>query len=398
MRNMQRIIRIWVGVLLAITACCAADDSLEGYFFPDKVGAWEYRRMTYDLFQYRGNDLGFERGHDKPFSDKVQGIFDIVRANPVFNPPLGFQARATTTWASIIGLPANTPLNANFQVTFYYFINEAGKASWGGEANTSFNMHFNPKNPLYKYVFLTTPDNFVIYKEPHETSRAGDVPIYDEDMIVLSGRKPWIPATCEQYLTAWLKTRAAVIAETESRIAAYDASAPYKAWLAEKPKRLKSIEDVYQSLKRSNPQKAEEMRAQMQKMEVEMEAGLKKNQVPASEGNNAGLDMLRRTEANVRHLLESMTSGQKATAAWYKRDESGLEAGLVAPGTTDARALIVLNPQMYDRTLPQAEIQLIMVEFEDFRGLSEAHVGRRRLLQFRDTADWARIAKIIGIR
>jgi hypothetical protein len=299
-----------------------------------------------------------------------------------------------TNWTS------GAPLSADFQVIFYYFINVDGKASWGGEANTSFTMHFNPKDLLSKYVFLTTADDFVIYKEPHETSRVGDVPIYDEDLIVLSrtGRKPWIPATREQYLRAWLKTREAVIAEAESHIAAYDASAPYKAWLAEKPQRQKAIEEAYQGLKRSNPQKAEEIRAQMQKMEAEMEAGLKKNQIPAPEGQDVGLEMLRRTAADARHLLESMTPAEKATAAWFMRDDSGLEAGLVAPDTPDARALMVLNPKMYDRSLPKTDIQLITVDFEDFHALSDAHVGRSRLMQFRDTADWARIAKIIGTK
>jgi hypothetical protein len=122
MRNMRRIIGIWLGVMLAVTAGNAADDSVEGYFFPDKAGAWEYKLFSNAVLQFHGKDLGCKVGPDKPFCDKVQLIFDVARANPVFNPPLGFQARAMTAWAST-GLPAGARLSADFQVIFYYFVN-----------------------------------------------------------------------------------------------------------------------------------------------------------------------------------------------------------------------------------------------------------------------------------
>jgi len=70
------------GVLFGATGGNAADDSLEGNFFPDKPGAWEYKLLGHNVLQHHGNDLGCKVGPDKPFCDKIQLIFDIARAHP----------------------------------------------------------------------------------------------------------------------------------------------------------------------------------------------------------------------------------------------------------------------------------------------------------------------------
>lgn len=382
-----------------ILLAAATVDSQDNLYYPDTPGEWQNKIYTEDIFQYFGKNLGFSLERAKQFRANVRPIIETIRRTPVFNPPLGFQAVAATQWRSY-GLPAGAPMSADFSVTFYYFIKEYGKLSWGGEANTSFRMKFNPTYTLTGYEFLKTPDGFVIYDEPHETSRVDNAPVYDDGLIILHkpNRKPWIPATREQYLTAWLKVRAADIAKIEADSAAYDASGPYKAFLADKPKRQKAMEETYRRMKQSNPQKAEEMRAQWQKTEQAMEVGLKRNQVPATAGNDRGVELLRAKETEARQLLESMTASQKAAPAWYKAEKDKIGAGLVDPGTPEARAMVVPNPEMYDRSLPQSDIQLITVVFEGFRGKSERHIGRLRLMQFRDTADWARISKLIVAR
>jgi hypothetical protein len=388
-----------IGSMAVILLASTIVDSQESPYFPDMPGEWQNKIYTEDIFQYFSRNLGFSLEHVNQFRANVRLIIDAIRRTPVFNPPLGFQAVATTQWRSH-GLPASAPMSAEFQVVFYYFINEGGKPAWGGEANSSFCMKFNPANPLNGYEFLKTPDGFVIYEEPRETSRYDGATVYDEGLIMLHkpNRRPWIPATGEQYLTAWLKLRAADIAKIEADTAAYDASGPYKAFLADKPNRQKAMEETYRKMKQSNPQKAEEMRAQWQKTEEGMEAGLKRNQVPAAAGNNRGVDALRAKETETRHLLESMTPSQKSSPAWYKADGDKIGAGLADPSVPGARAMVIPNPDIYDRSLPQSDIQVITVVFEGFRGHSDRHIGRIRLLQFRDTADWARISKLIAAR
>jgi hypothetical protein len=398
MRQMRSILGAGLVILLAAIIGGAAGDSTD-YYFPDKQGAWQDRIYTEDIFQYYGKELGITLQGAKLFRNKVQSVIDVIRVNPVFNPPMGFQAVSNSQWRCE-KLKASAPRSAEFAVIFYYFVNTNGQPEWGGEANTSFKMSFNLANPLSGYEFLRAPNGFVIYGGPRETSRVGNTPVYDEDLIVLHkpDRSPWIPATCEQYLTAWLQTRAAEIAETVSAIAAYDTADPYKKFLADKPKRQKAMEETYRQLSRSNPQKAEELRAQWQKMEEGMEAGLKNNRIqPMPAENEKALELLRSKVAETRQLLDSMTPSRKASPAWFKPEDQRLGPGLVDPGTPESNVLMVLNPEMYDRSRPSSDIQLIAVKFEDFRGLSEEHIGRRRLMQFRDAADWSRIAEIIGI-
>jgi hypothetical protein len=395
---MQKMLSIIVVMAVLLLASKKAG-SQENPYFPDKPGEWQNKLYTEDIFQFFSKDLGFSLERAKLFRANVKPIIDTIRRTPVFNPPLGFQAVATTQWRSYV-LPAGAPIRAEFSVIFYYFINEGGKPAWGGEANSSFCMKFNPENPLNGYEFLKAPDGFVIYEDPRETSRADGAPVYDENLIILhkSDRKPWIPATREQYLTAWLKLRAYEIAKIEADMAAYDASGPYKAFLADKPKRQKAMEETYRKMKQSNPQKAEELRAQWQKTEEGMEAGLKRNQAPATAGSNKGVEALRAKETEARRLLESMTPSQKAAPAWFKAEEDKIGVGLADPGTPGARALVVPNPEMYNRSLPQSDIQLITVVLEGFRGHSDRHIGRIRLLQFRDAAEWARISKLIAAK
>lgn len=381
-------------LLVAIAALSQQDD-----YFPDKSGEWQNKLYTNDIFQYFGKDLGITLQSAQQFRGKIKPILDAVRATPVFNPPLGFQAVASTQWRSS-KLPAGTPIRADFTVTLYYFINVDGKPSWGGEANTSFCMKFNPENPLNGYEFLKTPRGFVIYGEPRETSRVGGVPVYDDGLVIIHkpDRKPWIPATREQYLTGWLQQRAAEIAKIEADSAAYDQSAPYKAFLADRQKRQKAMEETYRRIKQSNPEKADELRAQWLKTEEGIEAGLKKNPVPAAAGTDRAVAMLRAKETEARQLLESMTPSQKRVPAWYRAEGDKTGHGLVDPGTSGAGPLVIPNPEMYDRSLPESDIQMIAVVLEDFRGKSDRHIGRNRLLKFRDTADWARISALIGAR
>ena len=103
------IMMVATGVLMAVAVGNAAEDSLEDYFFPNKAGAWEYKLSGYNVLRYQGKDLGCKMGPEKPFCDKVQLIFDIARANRVFNPLLGFQARATTS--GLNGATAPIPMS-----------------------------------------------------------------------------------------------------------------------------------------------------------------------------------------------------------------------------------------------------------------------------------------------
>jgi hypothetical protein len=107
------------------------------------------------------------------------------------------------------------------------------------------------------------------------------------------------------------------------------------------------------------------------------------------------LKMLRDGEAAARRKREALTPEQRKMPAFYQRDEWALGDGLVLARTPESRALVVVNPALYDRTRPASDIQLIVVQFVDFRGLPADHIGRVRLLTLRDTMDWPAVSAVM---
>jgi hypothetical protein len=189
--------------------------------------------------------------------------------------------------------------------------------------------------------------------------------------------------------------RAAEIQKMEADVATLAAADPYATWLAERPMRLKNQEEAYQRIKKTDPDQAEALRAQMQKMETEIEARLKKTDVKPTADTAKSLQMLRDGEAAARRKLEALTLEQRKMPAFYERDEWALGDGLVLARTPESHALVVVNPALYDRARPASDIQVIVVRFVDFGGLPVDHIGRVRLLTLRDTMDWPAVAAVM---
>jgi hypothetical protein len=393
--------RRWVMALALCLSVVTLTAGLQGgepqsHFYPNRVGSFQDKDLTFDILTYFGRDLNVPLDEVRRFRPKVQAIYDIVRKHAVFNPPTGFEARAGRQWRGW-ERPAGAPLQGDVSVVFYYFINVDGKPSWGGEANTSVSLRINPSEPMPWNPFIIDPDGTKVWNERPVTSRVKGVPVYDEDTIFLCevGPAPWIPATREQYLTTWLHVRAAEIQKMEADIARLADADPYAKWLAERPTRLQNQEEVYQRIKKTNLDQAEALRAQMQKMEAEMEARLKKMDVKPTADTAKSLQMLRDGEAAARRRLEALTPEQRKMPAFYQRDEWALGDGLVRARTSESHALVVVNPALYDRTRPASDIHLIVVQFVDFRGLPADHIGRVRLLTLRDTMDWPAVSAVM---
>jgi hypothetical protein len=115
---------------------------------------------------------------------------------------------------------------------------------------------------------------------------------------------------------------------------------------------------------------------------------------------------LRERVAHLRAELAALSPAACRTQAWHVAPESALESGLVAPGTAEARPLVVVNPDLLDRSLPRTAVQIITLRLNwgtyldpqarsvDTIG-SDDHVSIRRLWQLLNQADWTKLAAMV---
>ncbi len=62
----------------------------------------------------------------------------------------------------------------------------------------------------------------------------------------------------------------------------------------------------------------------------------------------------------LRAQLRSLSPAERSAQAWV----SNPELGLAAPGSPEARPLVTLNPDFFDRTRPRTKVQLVILRFE----------------------------------
>jgi hypothetical protein len=388
------------GVVLGASVVAAGMVSARGMgqHFPDRPGQWEYRAISEP-----GKEFGLSVEQNRTFTAKVNSIASIVRETSVFNPPLGFQARARADYFTVDCLYhpcAGQPARAALSVILYYFVEANGKVAWGGEANTSFEMrlndppHFFGRRYSLWYEGLRLSDGREICFEPHETGRVAGAPVYDGNLIVIAtrGRPAWVPVTRGDYLTALIALRQEDLRKAEAGVAKLQARDAYDQWLADRPKRLEAAEAMYQQLKKTDPAKAEQMRVKMEQMEAEIGARLKASRL-APAGPDKALEYLRTATTALQRERARMTPAERDSPAWLRRS-SDLGSGLAPARDPAARPLVAVNPGVLDRARPATDIQLVTVLFA-FGGFSESHIGYRRLLEAQKGIDWKRIAALV---
>jgi hypothetical protein len=287
---------------------------------------------------------------------------------------------------------------AQVVLILYYFVEEKGKPAWGGEANTSAEIRVNDllatlgSDYDLGYEGLPLPDGRHISLMPTKTGEVAGFPLYDDTRLILAkGNRPvWVPVTRAQYLAALIHFREDELARAEQRGAQAD---PYREWASKREERRKTQQQVYQSLKTSDPAKAEEFVRTAQQRESEMEANLKSS-ASVFAGTSASLQPLRNSLAALRAELAAMPVGERASQAWWGGHLGDLDSSLVPAGTPNAKPLVAVNPDFFDRSRLRTDWQLITVTFS-WEGLPPEHIGAKRLHEFRQSTDWKRVAALM---
>jgi hypothetical protein len=374
-----------------------------GEFYPDRPGEWQHKTVF-----GAAPSFGLTSKQLSPFIDEMNLIASIVSAAKVFSPPLGFQARARSELFDIDCQNrscAGQPARGRLEVVLYYFMEDDGKPAWGGEANSSFELRINdPFHPFGRryslwYDGLWLPDEREIFFSPQETGRIAGFPLYDNNLLVFTGKghPAWIPVSREQYLTALIALRQGDLEKSEKNVAKLQNNSAYRSWSADRPERLKRYEAAYQQMKKINPVEAEKLREKVQQLEDEMEAQLNTGGESSGKDANKGLEILRNNITKMKKELVLMTSSERAAPAWILPHADALGSGLVPAHSSGGRLLVTANPDLFIGSRPATDIQMVSVLF-DFSGLSNSHIGYKRLEESLYGIDWNRIATFVKMK
>jgi hypothetical protein len=375
--------------------------------FPNKPGEWAYAPNTAKVSAVR---LGATAARD--LAAKMEGIMTELAASPVFHPPLGFQAKARTQYNGRVcadpggssGMCAEGPADASNDITFYYFLDEGdGKASWGGEANSSVRVSINglagalggPGAPADGSALL--PDGRQIVLCPKKVGDLDGVPLLESVhgswsmTIARPGLPLWLPVSRQEYLAALIRALEKSLPAIKADMT--NTQDPYAAWLAERPQREKGIRDSYEAMKKTDAAQAEQFLEMSERMDAATGEQLKAMRTTSVD--TGGLRPMEAAIETFKEEIARMSEEDRELPAYYVHPDESRDgpfgSGLVPEGTPDAIQLVAVNPELVDRSRPPEEIQLITVS-PIFDG---SRVSNARLDEFLRTVQWSRVASFV---
>lgn len=322
--------------------------------------------------------------------EQLERIRQIVRDSPPLNPLPRFRIGA----AFNAGLPRHYPNFApegdGAPLPSYLVISLFPPKMWEGpcslvkEASSSAYIAIvanvpgaileDEKSPLLSDV----PDLF--YTEPKVVRTVGGYPQYENGTILITrnGRSPLIHVSQERWLRAVIASFRYLVEPSERDVADEEESNRIDvAALADTNDMvmdsvIAGMEQLYESMKSTNPEVAAGLKKNIEKMRAER---------PRSRANNAKLralepkiaeeraqlrgiarveaDSIRTVIRTIESYLASLTPAQRRADAYYGHR---IEYGYTDPSPgPDARRVVMLDPNYFDRNAPRTSIQLLTI-------------------------------------
>lgn len=324
--------------------------------FPHRTGAWKPVGESADALSY-----GITAAQARMVLAKVHAFTAIVKAAPVFNPPLGFNAEV---WEDVCCAGecqrARTcktqPVPGRLWLRMHYFVaGTNGKSYTDNELYADMQVWFNSQymmlngDPLLRF-----PDGREAARMPEPWREINGVTFYINNdnrgnrfAFLTKGREPlWIPVSREQFLTELIREREADLA-----------------------KDFKGSNDL-----------VEKGRALTRKMLIDP----------------------------LKAEIDRMSPSERASQAWYG---GGMPSQPLVPANSKrGRPVVVFNPKYFDASRPRTDLQLAVIsidvpwehEPEDLasavsRGDIEhaSDVGEARMWELVNQLDWQQLKGLI---
>lgn len=371
----MRLIRAFLPVFLAFIFCplysFAANSCGELVYRPDAPGEIKVKvtRGGYEKY-YR-----MSKGEDALYNNHLKGILDIIIDRPYLRPPRGVELRGwlrNWTTSSCPKEPClGVPIAGQGVFIYHVLLDYNGKTVpiIASDIETNFSINDLEEALGHYQSFGQDSQGRRVAILPDRIGDVNGAALFripgqiTEQLIITRNDKPWwLPVSKEEFLKIRIRDLEKEIGELGS-ISSTPSTDVYKKWLKEKPQREKDAFETYKQLKKSNPALADKIREQNLKLEAEMterfrrESASEAGKAPAQVQLTAYDGLL----TQYRETLESMTSEDRSAPAYYKRNATPLELGLVPAGFHDSSPLVVVNKDYFDKSLPRTAIQIMTV-------------------------------------
>jgi hypothetical protein len=229
------------------------------------------------------------------------------------------------------------------------------------------------------------------YYPPKQTGAIQSWPRYGDWIFMTRRNQPrLIPATGESVVNAMLEVARKNQQETQGA----DAARPqniYQTFMKGREDRIRAYREMRDQLAKTDKATADRKYAEALASEDKMEKDMAAMAERQSASGNQQVDAAQaRAAKRVRDLEAQLNSPLKSRPAFVRITPEGGQ--LVPEGTEGARAVMVLNPNFFDRSIPGWEAQSVCVSISE-GPRSQAHRLYPLIQAVWNSLDWAAIAK-----
>lgn len=341
----------------------------ETLFLPYAAGKLDYKnRGTYDPF-----GQGFSEKAAGALSQKLSGAANAIKSCPIMSPPQGVDVYMTITNEVRNSLIDSSPtLKGHISLGFLTLLQDKnGKQTRIMETSVWTNIWFNDPDKIVS----SAPVVGDIFVSPERIDSFMGFPVFlingMEVAIIHKNNIPlWVPVSREDCLASLIRQLKDQIDKEKAAIESENKSISAKGSPdSEKARRRKEFEESYKKLQAIDPSIAEEARRTFEETEKELSAAEVNNENLSSQGiADSQLKILTEARQNVMDELQSLTPEERKQQAY--RGSSGENGRISAQviGLTDsnmpgAEPLVRINPVLIEKSRPESDIQLIVVEW-----------------------------------
>ena len=402
---MPRIVRFvhakfWVGLnrMLVVIVVCHAMAQVHSTYLPDKPGIWKPLTMSCS-----GSGQGLSAQQNRIYSAKLQEVAEAIHQSPVFNPPMGIEARPSGCVNATIEFLDDYPGNRTGPIPGYVMVGTFSYAYYAGttkvvvaDEGPHFFVDVNSLVRLYSgSAEIARDEGGKIFAMAADAKSIQGFSFYNGSIIITNVTRPiFLPVSAERVLQAKIQQARTELAKVQADH--QKQAMQYNLWLAGRDKREQEREKSYQQMKVISPQNADNY------LHISEEGDRKRGEMLKADADKAAVpttaEQFKQKELNgYQAELASLSQQQRSAQAWYSWRRQYGEKFLADPSTRDARPLVRFNPDFFDRSRPRTNIQVLVVGWLFQNGLRERSYDPQyqRIIDFRQSFDFHTLAPLL---
>lgn len=401
-------------------------------YLPDHIGKAYRFELCSPWYPFALTDpYGLTATETKAMNQAMQQVADFLLAQPAVSPPRGFMANGDMRIVESSLCPKapcrNVPIPGWVEMRFFECIEFEGKPLCGGRA-AEFGNSVD--------VWINTPAVAHLEVDPHrqlfdntrgptllrQTKNYGEIQgltWYGESrggfdyLVAARSPKPFfLPVNQETYVPMliryWEKKEAELVADSQKKNP-YADDAAYQKWLAQRGELLRQAKAFCELLRKGgNPKEADECLRKVEKNDEETGKNLKMMIESAKKSDTQMAVGISDALQDVRDVLDRLRMQQANMTPAERRTQARWDSSLKFSDDLEGRPLVMVNPEIIDRTLPRTAVQLIVVSFhtdrdwypflhpEDQSSARPGSAAALGLFKLQQTSNWGTLQDLLA--